>query len=67
MNKNDRTIAAREQEVIVADEECHLCLVVVAVLFCQSMEVASLVKLVLEHVALAYALIQSVPVTNHWV
>ena len=64
---DDRTIAAREQEVIISDEECHLCLVVVAVFIFKAMEVAALIELVLEHIALANALIQSVPVAYHWV
>lgn len=57
MNEDDRTIAAGKQEVVVSDEEGNLCLVVLAVLISKSVEVAGLVQLVLEHVALADTLI----------
>ena len=53
--------------MIITDEECHLCLVVVAVFIFESLKVATLIELVLEHVALADALIQRVPVAYHWV
>ena len=53
--------------MVVSDEEGNLCLVVLAVLISKSVEVAGLVQLVLEHVALADTLIQGVPVADHWV